>query len=80
MDAHDELRAFAEANPAVFDRYATDMGWVPQSEVEEATKAQLEDARWLLSREMWGDDPSQPRRYPNLPLDHASNDPRKRPK
>lgn len=73
----DEIVATWKDNAAAFAAAATEMGYRHESEIgEEDAKAQ-EDERWLRSRERWGDDPAQPRRYPSLPLNAPLNDPRK---
>lgn len=53
--------ARAKANPALYDAVAARMGYSPDGEARGLLAEQLE-RNWEISRALWGDHPSQPRR------------------
>ena len=58
------LLNWARANPKEFDAVAVQMGYFDQRDVDEKVAAATLDAdAWHMSREMWGDNPNQPRNF-----------------
>jgi|SRR5579859_5927454 len=72
------IRGIARAFPGDFDAVTFELGYQHEDEIDGSAKERRDDEQWAASRERWGDHPGQPRRFPDLPLDHPLNDPRKR--